>query len=145
MYNHYAKQHTESAAFASAHIYLCTPDKAQTCLATRYTIGAGACCRVEATWTALHVCLLKLLFSLLPCHACRAFAGMLRSLEGVSLDEVHEYTGVFGSNMRCFMQALTLSSHMTGGRWLSFALASATIEGPEDFAKALLGELEVGV
>ena len=67
-----------------------------------------------------------------------AVAGFLRNLGLVIVDEVHNYTGVFGSNAAFLFRRLRHIVNLLGRR-LSYICASATIANPASHLRHLLG------
>jgi len=63
----------------------------------------------------------------------------ISSLSLIVIDEIHNYTGVFGSNAAFLFRRLQLALNMVGKSY-SFVCASATISKPEDHLFKLLGK-----
>lgn len=63
------------------------------------------------------------------------FSFLLRRVRYIVIDEVHSYTGTFGTNVHFVLKRL---KRICGGfEWIA---ASATIENPKEFAQQLFGE-----
>jgi DEAD/DEAH box helicase domain-containing protein len=75
--------------------------------------------------------------SLLPRHAW--WAGLLRKLSFVVVDECHTYRGVFGSHVAHVLRRLRRVTAWHAGREAVFVLASATISEPARCARLLTG------
>jgi len=74
--------------------------------------------------------------SILPGNA--RWAGFLRNLRFVVIDELHFYRGIFGSNLGCLLRRLDRIVSYYGGRY-SCILSSATIANPREHASRLTG------
>ncbi len=74
--------------------------------------------------------------SVLPRHG--RWAGFLRRLQFVVVDECHTYRGVFGSHVALLMRRLLRVCARYGSR-PTVVLASATVAGPAEFASRLTG------
>jgi DEAD/DEAH box helicase domain-containing protein len=74
--------------------------------------------------------------SILPAHA--RWAGFLRRLRYVVVDECHTYRGVFGSNVAHVLRRLRRVCASYGAS-PTFVLASATVAAPADSASRLTG------
>ena len=68
-------------------------------------------------------------------------ASLLGTVRMVVVDEVHQYTGIFGSNVYYIIKRLR---RLCGGR-LQFVAASATLGRPGEFCRGLFGEEMVEV
>ncbi len=75
---------------------------------------------------------------LLPNSSQAAVRTFLRNLGLIIIDEVHSYTGVFGSNSAFLFRRLQHLLAMLGGR-PRFICASATIANPPEHLRKLLG------
>lgn len=73
---------------------------------------------------------------ILPNHP--AWAGFLRRLRYVVLDEAHVYRGVFGSHVACVMRRLRRLCHTYGSN-PQFICCTATIANPGEHAEQLTG------
>lgn len=62
----------------------------------------------------------------------------LKNLRLIILDEIHTYTGVFGSNAALLLRRLQHVSEMLGARF-QYLCASATMANPEQHLKSLIG------
>ena len=63
----------------------------------------------------------------------------LRNLQMVILDEIHTYTGVFGSNSSFLFRRLNHAVKVLSGNLPQFITASATVENPERHLEKLTG------
>ncbi|MBA3488183.1 MAG: DEAD/DEAH box helicase, partial [Longispora sp.] len=97
--------------------------------------------RAERDWLRRHGRLIltnpdMLHFGILPQHA--RWAGFLRRLRYVVIDECHTYRGVFGSHVAHVIRRLRrICAHY--GAEPTFFLASATVSDPELSASRLIG------
>ena len=73
---------------------------------------------------------------ILPNH--QAWAGFLRHLRYVVIDEAHAYRGVFGSHVACVMRRLRRLCRLYGSN-PQFICCSATIANPGEHAERLVG------
>ena len=74
---------------------------------------------------------------ILPHHT--KWANLFENLKYVVIDEVHYYTGVFGSHMANVIRRLRRICRFYGTEPV-FILSSATIANPDDLAERLIGE-----
>lgn len=72
----------------------------------------------------------------LPYHP--RWASFLQNLEYVVVDELHQYRGIFGSNVAMVMRRLARACAHYGSR-PQFICSSATIANPRDLAEAVIG------
>ncbi|GAB4336174.1 MAG: hypothetical protein OHK0038_14360 [Flammeovirgaceae bacterium] len=63
----------------------------------------------------------------------------LKNLQMVILDEVHTYTGVFGSNSSFLFRRLNHAVQVLSGKLPQFIAASATVESPDKHLEKLTG------
>ena len=96
-------------------------------------LGSLACCAVAvATPDVVHAWLLS--------HVTeREVREFLRHLRLVVVDEVHQYTGVFGSNAAFLFRRLRHMLHTVGGGEPQFIAASATVAAPQRHLDDLFG------
>ncbi len=73
---------------------------------------------------------------ILPYHP--RWASFLQNLRYIVVDELHQYRGIFGSNVAMVMRRLARVCAHYGSR-PQFILASATIANPGDLAEAVIG------
>jgi DEAD/DEAH box helicase domain-containing protein len=73
---------------------------------------------------------------ILPNH--QAWAGLLRRLRYVVVDEAHIYRGVFGSHVACVLRRLRRLCHVYGSN-PQFMCCTATIANPAEHAERLTG------
>ncbi|MFP4176227.1 MAG: DEAD/DEAH box helicase [Candidatus Brocadiia bacterium] len=76
--------------------------------------------------------------SLMPQHG--RWAGFLRNLSCLVLDEIHTYNGIFGSNMANLMRRFwRVCDHYGSADSVNLVACSATIANPADLARRLTG------
>lgn len=107
----------------------------------RFAVVDGDTAREERDWARRHASYVLtnpdlLHHSLLPAHA--RWAPFLRSVKYVIVDEAHIYRGIFGAHVAQVLRRLRRVCRSYGADPV-FALASATIANPSEFAERLIG------